>query len=1020
MPVQVTSLFRFTGAALLAFLVIGGAARAQLPDAAREGFALRDELGRVWRNDAVRFAISSAQLAQANAGHALVGPNGKPVIYQILPAAGGSPPRIAFAADLDPYETRVYRFDPSQSAPATDILVTETDREIRIVNGRTGIAIRKHLAGSQGPIAGVRLNSGTWAGDSRLPDGPAVSGYRATVLSRGPLIARVACAVAFANGGTWQIEFQLQAHEPVVLVNEKFRVPGGTSFDVSLSRHFSPDTLYYRFGKGMDVQHRVGRLARWPLPRGANAPVFVIEPWLHWWRDERQGNWVALYNATGADLLTVATLSPATWVEPGRIDQQVAAQTFVFSGQEGVVWHLPLLEGSRKWLLAALDKDASLAPLNSDDLYQAPLPQQYQIKYSDFPLDRVKDYVLHWDGEAADSHPRLLLTKKYVAGYCAGFRPDVRKLALYRKQPLSPYAMDEPIAYALCTGDPELTRRLCETAVTWLQQAVDVYVRQGRHVSLGFAPHEQTQLIIALNLADSMWNSPLLSPALRERLKAQIALLGYIVDRDDFWSPPRGFSANPNMSTTVAAFRVMLGAMIPSHPMAAKWVNRGLDELRRQLNDWSDADGGWLEAPQYAVVAYDYLLGAFLAAHNAGLGEDLYAPRMKKVAEWLAKISTPPDPDLTGHRHLPPIGNTLIRSPTGEFALLAALWQERDLEFARMMKWMDLQQGSPPNPAIGGFLPMFAGVRSILRARSVVPAAPTFGSEFFPKTGVVLRAHFPSARETQLYLIAGDNHQHYDQDSGSITLWGKGRLIADDFGYEGYMPAEDHSMVVAGSAPGPAIMHVEAFSPGPLIDYVRASKGGWTRDIVFVKDRDPLGANYVVIADRLKGGEPAVWRLWLTADAVTTGAASATAVGTKDVDTDVFVIGGLDGPLSTEHKTRLSWGITDGKYGRAVVTQTGLIAKIGGTSGMAAVVYPRLKDEPAPEVVALNGGKAIEIRGKTGTDFVMLSRDRFTFRRPEFKFTGTVGFVRVRHDKSQAALGAPGEITMNEQTLKVP
>ncbi len=1014
------SIFRFAGAALLALLVLGGTARAQPADAARDGFTLRDEMGRVWRNEVVRFPALPAQLAHTRAGEALVGPDNKPVIYQILPGEGASPPRIAFAADLDPFETRVYRFDPAQSAPATDIAVTETDQEIRIVNDRTGIAIRKHLAGGQGPIEAVRLNSGNWVGDSRLPDGLAISDYRAVVISRGLLIARVACEVKFVNGGTWHIEFQIQAHEPVVLVDEKFRVPGGASFDLSLSPRFSPDTLYYRFGKGIDAQHRVGRLANRPLPGGANAPVFVLEPWLHWWRDERQGNWFALYNATGADLLAVAALSPATWVEPGRVDQQVAAQTFVFAGKDGVVWHLPLLDGARKWLLAALDKDASLAPLHSNDLYRAPLPQQYQIKYTDFPLDRVKDYVLHWNGEEADSHPRLLLTRKYVANYCAGFRPDARKLALYRKQPLSPYAMDGPIAYSLCTGDPDLARHLSETAVTWLQDAVDVYVRQGHHPTLGFAPHEQTQLIIALNLADAIWGSPLLSPALRERLKAQIALLGYIIDRDDFWSPPRGFSANPNMTTTVAAFRVMLGAMIPSHPMAAKWVHRGLDELRQQLNGWSDAGGGWLEAPQYAIVAYDYLLGAFLAAHNAGLGDDLFAPRMKKVAEWLAKISTPPDPDLAGHRHLPPIGNTYVRSPTGEFGLLASLWQERDPEFARTMQWMDLQQGSPPDPAIGGFLPMFAGVRSILRPRSVVPLAPAYGSELFAKTGVVLRAHFPSDRETQLYLIAGDNHQHYDQDSGSITLWGKGRLIADDFGYEGYMPAEDHSMVVAASAPGPSIMQVEAFTPGPLIDHVRGLKGGWTREIVFVKDRDPLGANYFVVSDRLKGGEPAVWRLWLMADAVKTSANRATAVGTKDVDTDIFFIGARDVPLSTETRTHRSWGITNGKYGRAIVTQTGLTAQIGGAAGLTAVVYPRLKDETAPEVVALDGGKVIEIHGKSGTDFVMLSPEPFTFRRPEFTFAGTVGLVRLRNDKSEAALGARGEITTREGTVKRP
>ena len=633
------------------------------------------------------------------------------------------------------------------------------------------------------------------------------------------------CKFVFANGGWWRLQFRIQANDPVILVDEEFDVGGSSSLDLKLGEKFSPDTLYFRYGKDVDPERRIGRLATWEIPRGHDSPIFVLEPWFHWWQRERQGNWFALYNSSRPDLLGIAALAPSHWVEPGRLVQYSAAQTFVTSDRAGLKWSLPLKTGTRKWLITALDKDQSLKPLYSNNLYQAPLPQQYHIKYGDFPLDRVKDYVLQWKGDDQVGHPRLLVTKRDIGEFCSGFRPDTKKLKLYRKQPVSPANMDGPFNYAVCTRDSVLIRHLAETAVSWLQDAVDMFVQQTAQPTLGFAPHRQTQLITAVNLADMIWSATELSAALRNRLKAQIAFLRYVVNRDDYWSPPRGFFANPNMTTTVAAYRVMLGAMISSHPMAATWAHNGLGELKRQLKEWSDNNGGWLEAPHYAMVSYDYLLGSFLAARNAGFGDDVFDERMKKIAEWFAKICTPPDPDLADHRHLPPIGNTYIREPTGEFGLLASLWKARDPSFARKMRWMDIQQGSPIEPVIGGFLPMFAGVRSILKGREIQPNPPSFASEVFPQTGIVLRSHFPSDRETQLYLIAGNNHQHYDQDSGSITIWGKGRLIADDFGYEGYMPADDHSMVVSDQAPGEAIMHIKAHTLGPRSIMLREKKG---------------------------------------------------------------------------------------------------------------------------------------------------------------------------------------------------
>lgn len=156
---------------------------------------------------------------------------------------------------------------------------------------------------------------------------------------------------------------------------------------------------------------------------------------------------------------------------------------------------------------------------------------------------------------------------------------------------------------------------------------------------------------------------------------------------------------------------------------------------------------------------------------------------MKKVIEWLAKISTPPDSRAGGRRHLPPIGNTYMHEPTSELGHIAYLWRDRDPEFASHMQWMHRQHGSRLEPGIGGFYPTLAGYRTFLVDPAIPEKPPAWTSELFPEAGVMLRNGFPTDRETQLCLIAGRLHDHYDDDSGSFTLWGKGRLLANDFGY---------------------------------------------------------------------------------------------------------------------------------------------------------------------------------------------------------------------------------------------
>jgi hypothetical protein len=983
-------------------------------------FVLRDYLGREWRNESVGFELAAEQLEKARAGKALMGPEGESLAYQMVTVPGAAR-RIEFMVDLGPFEELSYRFGDGRAERATDLRVERTGETVRLVNALTGIAIRTQPAGGKGPVEALRLQSGTWMGGSMLSDGVQVLESDVEVTARGPVFAEVVCRLKLGGGGNWEGRFRLEAREPVVLVEETITDARQGGIDVLLGRGLAPDRLFSRYGKGVPGDaNRVGTPAKWKITSDLEQPVFVWTPWLRWWERVREYTWFGLYRAAGPDMLAVGALRPGVWITPEqRKNGRRMPRIQVRGTGDDLRMRLPLESGKRSWMLAALPRERSLEVLAEKRPDRAPLPQQYLIKHGDFPLDRVKDYVLEWEAEE-EQHPRLFLDREWVAEFRADFQADQAELERFRHRPVRRYTMGGPLRYWFGTGDPQLGRHLTETAVEWVQGAVNMYLHQGHLITLGFAPHHQTSVLTSLNLTDAILASEHLTPELRRRLLAQIAFLGYTVDRDDYWDPRRGYAANPNMTSTVAAYQAVTAGIIPAHPRAGRWMGHAMDELKdKELDTWSDANGGWLEAPHYAMVSYDYMLGCFLMAHNAGFNEYLYHPRMKKVIAWFAKTSTPPDSRLKGWRHKPPIGNTYFFEPCGEFALVAALWKDRDPEFAARMQWMFEQHGSYPHPGIGGFYPTLAGYRSLLQEHAdVQPKAPEYGSELFPRTGVVLRTGFPGERETMLHMIAGSNHAHYDRDSGSIYLWGKGRILADDFGYTGHGPGEDHSMVVGQRSPAGAVMAVKDFAAQDRFDYVHGVKRGWTRQLAFVKSPDAAGPNYFVVRDSLDKPADATWRLWLNVDEVQIGGRLARVVGKEDVDMAVF-FGWPDEPaLTTEQKTRESHALRpDGRQGRMERTQIGLIGDMSGTTSMAVVLYPHRKNQQPPEFESLEGGRVVKIHTERGTDYVFLADSVFTFADDVVQFEGTVGALQDRNDGVALSLGAAGTISAGGMKL---
>jgi hypothetical protein len=362
------------------------------------------------------------------------------------------------------------------------------------------------------------------------------------------------------------------------------------------------------------------------------------------------------------------------------------------------------------------------------------------------------------------------------------------------------------------------------------------------------------------------------------------------------------------------------------------------------------------------------------------------------------------------------------------FCLVAGIWQQEDPEFAAQMQWMCEQQGTD-RLGLGWSFPSLAGYRSMLYAEELEPVKPDYGSTWFSETGVILRNGLHENRESWLHLIAGQNHEHYDQDSGSIVLWGKGGVLANDWGYIGRHGKRFHNQLTSLSIFG--TMRVEDFSSQSTFDYVSGRKGSWQRQIAFVKDKDPMQSNFFLLRDTQHFGLSATWRLWLTVDPdhsepVQFRQDRVTVMGADDVAFDLFFYEPAELDLKTETLSQdIRVASQNGKVGPIKLEQTALTASLNGRGAVAVVIYPRLKTQSPPTVRWYADGRIAKVSSELGSDVVFVSTSTSQDRRRKHPseneslvFSGSAALVRKRGKQRLLSLGAAGSIRFEGEVLQ--
>ena len=608
--------------------------------------------------------------------------------------------------------------------------------------------------------------------------------------------------------------------------------------------------------------------------------------------------------------------------------------------------------------------------------------------------------ITEWSGAQHDPHPCLYVTQADIAK-AKKSRDDLPYLAAMKQ--FNADASIEPLILAALLTDNQVAQKL---VVAEAIKALDGFL--GKLPSTfenNRGPHTYSKpYFMAVGLADAALAVPSITAQERATILAKIAEACYQLNRPDYWGfKPWRVSYNPNMWTSAVAYRLAFAALIPSHPKAKEWFNKALAEHKGQLDSWIDQHGGQSECPHYAIVSFNQWLGSFVIAKNAGAANDghLYDPALKRGALFLANISTPRDVKNGNFRRLPTLGHTYANERTNTFGLMARLWKDKDPGFAAEMAWMHLEYGSFAMPGILSYYPAFMGYQSFYSNPGITPKKPSLASQYYPEVGVQLRNVIGSDRETTLYMIAGRHHNHYFNDSGSITLWGKGAELCHEDDYQARRPVvsgkyevgkyrEVHSMPDNPSTFSvERVMDLREFSTAPDFDYTSGVRQGWTRQIAFVKDKDPLAPNYFVLADSFdEAAAPTIWRLYVAGNCkpIQNGV-TVTASDKPDVEMDVIFL-------------------PPGKY-RPQIKKGHIHVAVPKSGTLTAVLYPRLKSEPTPAVSMLSDGKGVQVKSSAGNDVVYLVPEAVRGQLGGKPFEGKAGLAKTRGGRTVVV--APGE-----------
>ena len=668
-----------------------------------------------------------------------------------------------------------------------------------------------------------------------------------------------------------------------------------------------------------------------------------------------------------------------------------------------------------------------------------------RIKYGEMPLNKIKDWALEWEDPQPVAYPRMFMKPGQVEAWRQRVERHPELLAnvpdpnrhlrvagetgqkelqylLADDLTLGRELLDHPISRIRPDGRPDSDTGLRQNLDTIVAEFLD---GEGDTGMRGHFLHGAHWLKDAAMRFDVVMSLPDLSDEERRHLRARMAFCAHKLADLDWYPRGTGFHlGNVNMPTLAEVALGLAACAIPTHPNAGQWAERARKHCVGALAEQTFPGGAWLECPHYQLDAsMRPFVELALAIHHAGFSSFLADENFQHAMRFAVRLLSPPDRRF-GYRTLAQLGNTGSGEGSAVFGHLAAATAEIDPEFSREMQWAWNEAGR--------FVNLLSQRMSVDPG---LPAAkPDLGSRRYPGFGAILRAHDGSDRETWLTFYEGACDGHYEGGcQGSFHLYAKGVPLCLDFGSL-YDPAVrrpymhnrisvDHEchddvcgdVTLFGTLPGADLVRgqitFEELWPAPEDPWwdrsglrhnmkppTRAiSPHRWQRDLVFVKDDEPLGPNYLVVRDEFSDEPtlPTDWNIWSLAETLEVKGRWARFQGQFDVDLEVFVAHPAEPDVVTgawahhylqdsRERNQADYSSLYTPYEQAYerimkrpFQEKQLVLRIrqGPGEGYLVVLFPRLQDEEPPRFEALPDACGVRVATKAWEHTILLPKD---------------------------------------------
>ena len=692
-----------------------------------------------------------------------------------------------------------------------------------------------------GPLQGVRGVGGDWIGRSWLEAPFKVTARKTAITVQGSLWSEASIDYTFEGNRHYRFTLRAIAGQPVMIIDESMDLnPGGhyalLKYDndsdastwewwgladsehlgvgdmhqehpanavFSFSDHLQPNQCRWIAGrpthprKGVDAQGKpaiieeAGELYA-PLTYEQDERFNRLTGW--WLNSFSDRSYVfSMYNDANATSPVVSLMMgrpsrnvnpttvppPQPWIKivTGLNDMRI----YTTKAKELKVL-APICLGSREWMLSVLPPSA-MPPRDGKTL---PPTFRALLKYSYFPLEKIKDWSFDWP-EPPSAWPRL---------FCkAGDMATMRQRVAAASGQMANSAFI-PAIYRANGNTNAMVKQILPLLETMVRGAFCEYGPNGEggHGSINWF-HASLGMMQAMPLWEAAMATPGIDPAVRAKIKAYGAFVAQRAWDDDYWPPKETGNGwgSANMGTLAAGARVLTAAAMAGHPGQERWLKRCRGYLDGNLQGLLAEDGSGLSCPHYLGASADPVLYMALALKYGG-NYDVFRrdPRWRKFSQFMIDILTPPDlrsplggpssglplgakldPNARNRRNLWPLGHTSRTETSGILDMLALGMAGVDEKLAGALRTMATEQGETSGGA-------FVAYALLLNTQSK-PVPPDLASRWYPSYGAILRD--TRAAETWLAIrYSKFAFDHFQADMGAFTLFGRGVPLMMDFG----------------------------------------------------------------------------------------------------------------------------------------------------------------------------------------------------------------------------------------------